>query len=297
MYIYKEDTVIPVYPFQPDSTVGNKMFSIHKCNAAKNFRKHDFLVPHRRDYYFFALVSQGSSRHWVDLIPYTLQPDTLYFTVPHQVHQKEVGKPFTGIVFSFNKDFLAMDDTGLLKNLPVIQNPHNGHELQLNSQHLAFINDLLEKLYTEYHAKNDWQSNMLLAYVKILLIYISRLYTEQISEAEQLPDRALLKKYLVKIEESYKQLHEVAAYAANMNISAGHLSERVKEQSGRSAIAHIHERLILEAKRMLLHTDYAIKEIAFELGFEDASYFNRFFKRLASQTPAAYRTAIREMYH
>jgi len=55
--------------------------------------------------------------------------------------------------------------------------------------------------------------------------------------------------------------------------------------------------LILEAKRMLLHSDDSIKEIAFQLGFEDASYFNKFFKRLTLQTPLQYRTAIREIYH
>jgi AraC-like DNA-binding protein len=53
----------------------------------------------------------------------------------------------------------------------------------------------------------------------------------------------------------------------------------------------------LEAKRLLFHSERSIKEIAFELGFEDASYFNRFFKRIAQTTPAVYRSATREMYH
>jgi AraC family transcriptional regulator, transcriptional activator of pobA len=138
---------------------------------------------------------------------------------------------------------------------------------------------------------------MLSAYMKILLVYLSRLYREQFKEQELGPDRVLLKKFLGKIEETYTQLHEVAAYADMLNISAGHLSELVKEQSGKPAIVHIHERLILEAKRLLFHSDYAIKEIAFRLGFEDASYFNRFFKRLTTYTPAYYRSNFREMYH
>jgi len=82
-----------------------------------------------------------------------------------------------------------------------------------------------------------------------------------------------------------------------LNISAGHLSEVVKEQSGKPAIAHIHERLILETKRLLFHTDQSVKEIAFRLGFEEASYFNRFFKRIVGDTPLTYRNTIREMYH
>ena len=295
--MHSEEKVIPQYPFEQDSATGNKMFRINKNNCIVNYKKADFLVPHRKDYYFFAFVKMGSSRHWIDTTLYTLQPNTFYFTVPHQVNIKEASETPTGITIAFSKDFLGMDDSNFLRNLPLIQNPDNGHELRLNSTDLTFVEDILEKIYAEYHSGNDWQQNMLLAYMKVLLIYLSRLYTEQISNTAQSPDRLLLKQYLLNIEASYTSLHEVAGYAKMMNISAGHLSELIKEQSGKPAIAHIHERLMVEAKRLLVHTDLAVKEIAFELGFEDASYFNRFFKRLSQQTPAAYRNTIREMYH
>lgn len=77
---------------------------------------------------------------------------------------------------------------------------------------------------------------------------------------------------------------------------AGHLSEVVKAQSGKPAIKHIHERLVLEARRLLFHTPESLKEIAFNLGFSEASYFTRFFKRETGLTPAEYRTSIRKMY-
>lgn len=294
---YGVDTVIPIYPFEPDGATGHTCFRIHRNDAMTNYRRSDFLVPHRKSYYFMAFVKEGSSRHWIDMTPYVLKPDTFYFTVPQQVHLKEETKPLSGVSISFTDAFLAMDDSGFLEELPMIQNPHNGHELRLGPADLAFIEDVLEKLYAEYRARHTWQNNMLVAYMRILLIYLSRLYTEQFSRSESVPDRALLKRYLSRIDESYTQLHEVAAYAELLNISAGHLSEVVKEQSGKPAIAHIHERLVVEARRLLLHTDSAVKEIAYELGFEDASYFNRFFKRLTRQTPVEYRTGIREMYH
>jgi AraC family transcriptional activator of pobA len=91
-------------------------------------------------------------------------------------------------------------------------------------------------------------------------------------------------------------VHEVSAYATQLHISAGHLSEVIKAQTGRPAIKHLHERLVLEARRLLLHTQQPLKEIAYDLGFQDASYFNRFFKREAGLTPADYRTSVRKMY-
>jgi len=291
------DEVIPKYAFEPDEATGNKMFRISKNGSVLNYKKSDFLIPHRKDYYFLAFIKKGASRHWVDMTAYDLKPDTFYFTVPHQVHLKEQIEPITGVVVNFTHDFLALDNSGLLKDLPIIQNPLNGHEMSLNTEDVKFIEDILDKIHVEYHAKNNWQYNMLLSYMKILLIYLSRLYTEQFNKKELVADRLVLKKYLSKIEASYTSAHEVAAYAEMLNMSAGHLSEVVKEQSGKPAIIHIHERLILEAKRMLFHTDNSIKEIAYHLGFEDASYFNRFFKRLTNHTPLVYRENFREMYH
>ena len=297
MTLTKTQVAIPKYAFEQDPSTGNKVFRICKSDGKINYRKSDFLVPHRKDYYFMAFIKKGGSRHWIDMTAYTIKPNKFYFTIPQQIHLKEQTAIFSGMIISFTKDFLALDEKQLLRNLPIIQNPHHGHELDLSEKDLLFVDDILEKIYLEYHAKGEWQSNMLLAYMEVLLIYLSRLYTEQFSQPKESPDRQLLEKYLSHIEEAYSEFHEVAAYADLMNISAGHLSEFVKKQSGKPAIVHIHERLILEAKRMLLHSDDSIKEIAFQLGFEDASYFNKFFKRLTLQTPLQYRTAIREIYH
>jgi AraC family transcriptional activator of pobA len=81
-----------------------------------------------------------------------------------------------------------------------------------------------------------------------------------------------------------------------LNLTPGYLNDLVKQQSGKTAISHIHNRLVVEAKRRLLHTELSVKQIADALGFEDAAYFNRFFKRLTDATPMAYRQQIREMY-
>ena len=296
MNVISEKHAIPKYPFEPDANSRNPMFRIHRIDNKTNRKKTEFLVPHRKDYYFFAFVKQGNSRHWIDMKPYTLKPDTFYFTTPHQVHLKEETRPFTGIGFSFSREFPELEGN-IVKALSIIQNPYNGHELQLNSEDLTFVEDILDKTIAEYRGVADWQNSMISAYMRVLLIYLSRLYNEQFSEEETESSRALLKKFTKHIEESFSQCHEVSDYAALMNLSAGHLSELVKEQSGKPAISHIHERISLEAKRLLFHTEQSVKEIAFSLGFEDASYFNRFFKRINSQTPLQYRQNIREMYH
>ncbi|MFD2147305.1 helix-turn-helix domain-containing protein [Mucilaginibacter antarcticus] len=297
MYAIDTEIVIPKYSLAADLVTGSTLFAINKIANATNYLRKDFLTPHRKDYYFWAFVKQGSSRHWIDMKPYTLQPNTFYFTIPHQVHLKEDTSPLTAISLGFTEEFLTLEENSFLRQLPIIQNQNNGHELNLSDADVTFIEDMLEKIYQENQTHNTWQHSMVIGYLRILMIYLSRLYTEQFNEAGALPDRVLLKRYLTKIEENYQQQHDVATYADMLNLSAGHLSEVVKEQSGKPAIVHIHERLILETKRLLFHTDHSIKEIAFRLGFEEASYFNRFFKRIVGDTPVSYRTTIREMYH
>lgn len=156
---------------------------------------------------------------------------------------------------------------------------------------------MLVKINAEYLHASEWQQRMLTAYLTLLLTYLSRLYTQQFNNNETTADKQLLKTFQSKIDECFREVREVGDYASMLHISAGHLSEVVKNQSGKPAIKHIHERLVLEARRLLFHTNNSLKEIAFDLGFADASYFNRFFKRETGATPAEYRTAIRKMYH
>ncbi len=296
MYPEVAENIIPTYALNHDGT-DNTLFDIRQANGKFIQQRANFLIPHRKDYYLLVMVKQGSSRHWVDMKPYTLEPDTFYFSTPAQVHLKEQTEPLIGTLLCFTDEFLSLEDNHSLKVLPIIQNPHNGHELKLLPTEILFIDDILQKMHTEYQQKNTWKGGMLQAYLRVLLIYLSRLYTEQFQDTEKSEGRVLLEKFRSLIEEEYVKLHEVAAYAGLLNISPGHLSDLIKQQSGKTAIAHIHDRLMLEAKRLLFHTEQSVKEIAFGLGFEDAAYFNRFFKRSANQTPVAYRTQIRDMYH
>lgn len=290
------DHSIPTYPLETNGLTADRLFRMQRSEGGLNLQP-DFLIPHRKDYYLLVFVQQGRSRHWVDMRPYTLKDNTFYFTSPQQVHLKEEPQPMWGTSIAFTCEFLALQGNASLNKLPIIQNQQNGHELLLNDADAAFVQDILDKLYTEYCRPGEWQQRMLTAHLQVLLTYLSRLYTDQYKGEEISADKLLFSRYQAKIEESFRELHEVGDYASLLNISAGHLSEVVKTQSGKPAITHIHNRLVLEARRLLFHTENAIKEIAFDLGFSDASYFNRFFKRETGLTPAEYRSSIRKMYH
>jgi len=291
-----EKNIISSYPLVTMNGGKPAMIEVHEANGVDIIIEDAFLLPHRKDYYFFAFVEQGDSRHWIDFVPYTVKPGHFYFTVPQQVHLKEETKPVKGFVAGFTEEFLLLEENRMLRQLPIIQNPAGAHELVLSDDDITYIADVMRKMTAEFNTGGNWQNQMLTSWLRVLVIYLSRLYTEQFGESKITQNHCLLKNFQELIGKHHTELHDVAAYANLLNISPGYLNDVVKQQSGKTAINHIHNRLVVEAKRKLLHTDLSVKQIADELGFEDAAYFNRFFKRLAESTPIAFRQQIREMY-
>ena len=242
-------------------------------------------------------MRKGGSRQWLDMESVTMKSNTVYFFVPNRVIVKEGIEELWATGIAFTKEFISLQESADVAKLHIIETPQGGHELLLSDKDLEFVEDLLAKINMEYKSSDGLQQRMLAAYLNLLLTYLSRLYVVQYRAQASSPERNILKSYQAKINESFRELKEVGEYAAELNISAGHLSEVVKMQSGKPAIKHIHERVVLEARRLLFHTNNSLKEIGYELGFSDASYFNRFFKRETGLTPTAYRAKIREMYH
>ena len=297
MYAVKEKTIIPHYSLYESSEKGSTQFEVKETKAGTGHPKPFLFLPHRKDYYFFFLSKKGHSRHWIDFVSYDVKPGSLYFTLPQQVHLKERLEPVEGIMVAFTEEFLLPDRTAL-KELPILQNPEDGHELNLTPGEMGFLDNLMQQMMQEYQQEQGWQKNMLQSYLSIFLVQLSRLYSRQFTSGPTVTNgRQLVKRMKALLETEYARLHQVSDYARLLNVTPGHLNDTIKDHTGKTAIALIHERLLLEAKRALFHANLSVKEIGGQLGFEDAAYFNRFFKRMAGETPLQFRGAIREKYH
>jgi len=294
----RQKSIIPHYSLKETSEDGNSIFEIKELDGTRARVSNHLFVAHRKDYYFFFLAKKGSNRHWIDFVSHEVSAGNLYFTLPHQVHLKERNAPVSGTLLAFTEEFLLPQEQGSWKELPILQNPDDRHELKLSEADLAFLNDLFAQMFGEFTQQRDWKKGMLQSYLKIFLVYLSRLYTRQFP-ATLAPSGSqwLVRRMNELVNERYDSLHQVSDYAGLLNVTPGHLNDTIREQTGRTATSLIQERIILEAKRVLFHADLSVKEIAYSLGFGDAAYFNRFFKRLTGETPVGFRTAIRENHH
>ena len=98
------------------------------------------------------------------------------------------------------------------------------------------------------------------------------------------------------IDKNFMRERQVQSYAAQLGISSNYLNVLTRKHLGKSALNMINDRVMLEIKRLLLRTDYDISEIAYKLGFNELSYFSRFFKRNTGMTPIEFRQSMNEMH-
>ena len=140
------------------------------------------------------------------------------------------------------------------------------------------------------------QYELLISYLKILLINGSRLkiaqHPEALKKVEKGTEPFILKNLKDAIEQHYKTKRTASDYANLLSITPSALAKISKTHFNKTLSGLINERIIIEAKRELYLTDKTVKEIAYELGYEDEFYFSRFFKVNAKVSPQLYRDTV-----
>ena len=145
----------------------------------------------------------------------------------------------------------------------------------------------------EMVSKDDLQNDMLQMMLKRLLILCTRVYKEQ-TELTSFDKKQLdiVREYNYLVETHFKTKHQVADYAEMLNKSPKTLSNLFKKYNEKSPLQIIQSRTILEARRLLRYSDKSIKEIAYEIGYEDIQSFSRFFKKVEGSSPSEFKKAM-----
>ena len=289
---------IPTYDFCK-TLEGGRHFEFSKLE--ESYTPYDAAAPHRHNYYEVLYFKESGGWHEIDFNSFPVQGSTLHFISPEQVHLLRREARVTGFVLSFSREFFFGDPsgTGFIDSLPFFDNPGVQPLLLVGDAALATeMDQLLLKIQDEYASGHDDSGEMLRIYLTALLIHARRMYIPHTGNGISLPPRSeLTRRFKELVEEKFRQHKSVAAYAGMLNITAGHLSDTIQKDTGRTASEIIQQRVVLEAKRLLFHSSKSVKEIAFELQYEDPSYFSRFFKAHAELTPEQFRSDIREKYH
>lgn len=252
----------------------------------------------RNNYYSLIWIKEGDGKVKADFAEYDFSASCLFAFAPYQPYMFTMTNPFKGIAIHFHPEFFCIHKhhkevacNGVLYN-NVYQPPF----VAVGENDAATFEMLCEQIKKEMQNPALAQYELLVSYLKIFLITASRLKAAQHTQAaENVKDHKepyILQKLKDAIEANFKTKHSPADYAEMLYITPKALAKITKNHFHKTLSSLINERIIIEAKRELYLTDKTVKEIAWELGYEDEYYFSRFFKVNAEVSPQMYRDTV-----
>ena len=256
-------------------------------------------APHRHTFYEIIYITNGGGTHFVDFEPFPLQPPTLYFISPGQIHLWQLTSPLEGITLMFSEDFLVFPSSsvGKVDEIAFFHTTGDTPELCLNKNQAEQINQLLNLIKKEFNSDSISRASVLRAFLHVLIVKLQRFYTLKRPNESTTNGSMMVRKFKNLVAKHFAEEQSVHAYAEKIGVSASHLSDVIKSTTGSSPGKLIRQEIVLEAKRLLVHTELTIAEIGYSLSFEDPAYFSRFFKREAGMSPATFRQQTREKNH
>lgn len=240
--------------------------------------------PHKHDFFQVMLVTSGRGFHQIDFEKHKVTAGQMFLMKPGQMHSWELGKTVKGYIVEFNTQSLnafkesaaLIDDFSLSPDAYTFQHKKNFNE----------IIELTKMMINEFEKQREMHDLCLQGLLTSFLVQIIRSYQSNLKQHKTL---SIIEKFKDLLEKNFKQAHSVEFYAHELNISPKALTMQFSRSLGKPPSALIQERLLLEAKRFLSFSQLSIADIGYELGFEDANYFSRFFRKHMKMTPARFR--------
>jgi len=273
-----------------DPAVGGELLLVIQ---EPQFDRYFFTRDSKRQYLTIAWNTGAEQQVIIDEVACTFPANTILPLVINQSFRFERSEDI--IAWQFNRDFYCIIDHD--KEVSCIGFIFGASEpmfIYIDTTEQQKMQTLLEVFKDELEDADEIQATMLRTLLVRLIIKITRLAKKQYIDPEKINKSRLdiIRHFTLMVEEHYKQQHQVQFYASALNKSPKTLSNLFALYNQRSPLQIIQERIIQEAKRLFYYTDRSAKEIAQELGFEDAGHFSRFFKNQTDLSPSDFKKSI-----
>lgn len=248
---------------------------------------------HSHNFYHLAYIRNGSGSHSLDFESYVAGNHTIYFMYPGQVHSWHMHTGTTGYVINFSPEFLDTNfiRSELLGHLPLFHKFGSRQVHTVPEVSTEALESQLETMYVLQQTSGTYRNLELAGRLGQLLVGLSA----TLDVGEQLQVNAVYYRhylnFLALLEQHFTAMKLPKEYAAVMHITPHHLNQVVQHFVNISAGELIRNRILLEAKRLLVKEAGTVSEIAYMLNFTDSSYFVKFFKKYTGTTPEVFRAS------
>ena len=248
--------------------------------------------PHRHGYYTILCVRHAAGKHVIDFNEFKLNPYQIYFIEPGQVHQIIERERSQGFVLTFSPQFLLINgiDQDLIKDIFIYEVMGYSPPLELDLPTWNTIISTVELVEKTLQSSIRHKYEAVGALLKYFLIQCNNSCNNQEDDNTQQVQSSiqLVRSFKKLLEDQFSRYHKVSSYASELHVTPDYLNTVLKSATGKSAKSHISDRIMMEAKRLFLFTDMSIKEVGYQLGFNEPAHFSSFFKKYSGQSPSAY---------
>jgi AraC family transcriptional regulator, transcriptional activator of pobA len=288
----KLTTDIKKYSFKPGLPQELEIVGI--ADLYKEFQE-TLTTPHRAGFYHIIWFQKGNPTHLVDFNPVKIKPNTLLFLNKDTVQRFDNKGDFDGKVILFTDSFFCKSeaDTKFLQSSILFNDLFSVSQLQLQKSSTLFA-ILFQQMETELtNSKDNYQSDILQNLLHNLLLQGDRERREQnFTEVKKGADLDYVMLFKDHLENQFRTIKLVSNYAEQIRVTEKRLNQATSKILDKSPKQMIDERIMLEAKRLLAHTNKSVKEIGFDLGFAEPTNFIKYFRKHHNSTPVEFRESF-----
>jgi len=243
---------------------------------------------HKHDFYFILALEKGQGIHEIDFIRYDIHDSAVFILRPGQVHQLQLNADCTGYLLEFDTSFYQPKNTITEQRW---KKATSKNYCEVEESRFKKLLLFLSNIFGEYITKQEGYYEAIKANLDLFFLEFVRQSRnpKQVSTPTSIYTQERYEEFLRLLETNITEVKHVSQYAELLNLSVYQLNAITKASVGKTTTDLINEQIILEAKRYLLATPNQIKDIAWDLGYEDTSYFIRFFKKHTGHSPDAFR--------
>jgi len=251
----------------------------------------------RNNYYSLIWVKEGIGKLKTNFSEYNFEKNSLFSFAPYQPFMLS-STSVKGVAIYFHSDFFCIHkhQTEVTCNGVLFNNIYQKPFFLVDEELEDMLDKVIGQIKTEIQRPGLAQYELLISFMKIFLISASRSKAQQQPESIPLSttrkEPFILQNLKEAIEKDFRSKHTPQDYAILLNISSNALARIAKTHFNKTLTNLITERIIIEAKRELYLTNKSVKEVAYELGYDDEYYFSRFFKKNVNISPQAYRETV-----
>ena len=289
----KESKRIPNFEILDKDTSGTPGYTIrrfHQLTVSYTGKIHSGFPPHRHSHYEVFWVTEGDGLALIDTEQVTIKPMTLFFINPGEVHNFYGTRNMGGVLMQFSPAFIATLDTVLPVPLaPTFWRPRSHPTLSLEDAERRTINQIFANMLEDAQSKDSVRDSVIKAHLFLFFSKVRQFYLKRTQGDSDTDESVLTRRFRVAVRTDCPPIVTVKQFADRLGVSRSFLHSTVCRDTCQTPSHIIREHLMLEAKRRLLHSNADVAEIARQLGFGDARYFAKFFRRNAKVSPRRFR--------